>query len=150
MSHSYQSVYIHYVFSTKGRHPWITPNIQERLFTYMNGIAHTHNMKSIRAGGIENHVHLLVSLPATMTIAKAVQLIKGNSSKWIHETFPSSRFFEWQEGYGAFSVSVSQLDKTIAYINNQPEHHRHKTFEEEFIQILNKHHIPYDERYVWG
>ena len=150
MSHSYLSCYIHYVFSTKGRQPWITSELQERLFEYMGGIAKTHKMKSIRVGGTENHVHQLISLPSTLTIARAVQLIKGNSSKWIHDTFPQYQYFEWQEGYGAFSVNVSLIEKTIAYITNQQEHHRIKTFEEEFVQILKKHQIDYDERYVWG
>ena len=150
MSHSYISSYMHYVFSTKDRRPWITPDLRERLFEYMGGIAKTHKITSIRVGGTENHVHHLVSLSSTLSIAKAVQLIKGNSTKWIHDTLPQHRHFEWQEGYGAFSVSVSLVEKTIAYINNQQEHHRIKTFEEEFVQFLKKHQIDYDERYVWG
>ena len=79
-----------------------------------------------------------------------VQLIKGGSSKWVHETFPEHRLFAWQEKYGAFSVSVSQLDRTIDYIKNQPEHHRKMTFQEEFLALLKKHRIEYDERYLWG
>jgi putative transposase len=150
MSHSYISFYMHYVFSTKGRNPWIRTDLRERLFEYMGGIANTHDMQTMRVGGTENHVHHLVSLSSTLSVAKAVQLIKGNSSKWIHDTFPHCRHFEWQEGYGAFSVSVSHVEKTIAYINNQQEHHRMTTFEEEFIQFLKKHQITYDERYVWG
>jgi REP element-mobilizing transposase RayT len=141
---------MHYVFSTKGRQPWMTPELQDRLFEYMGGIAKTHNMISMRVGGTENHVHQLIALPSTLTIARAVQLIKGNSSKWIHDTFPQYRHFAWQEGYGAFSVSVSQIEKTVTYITNQQEHHRLKTFEEEFVQFLKKHKIDYDERYVWG
>jgi REP element-mobilizing transposase RayT len=107
-------------------------------------------MKALAIGGIEDHVHLLISLPSTITIAKAAQLVKGNSSKWIHDTFTSHHAFHWQEGYGAFSVGVSQVKKTIAYINRQEEHHRTQTFEEEFIVFLKKHGIQYDERYVWG
>jgi len=84
-----------------------------------------------------------------MTISRGVQLIKGGSSKWIHDTFPEHRSFAWQEGYGAFSVSVSHLEKTIAYIKNQPEHHRTQTFQEEFIAFLKKHQVQYGERYVW-
>ncbi len=116
----------------------------------MGGIAKAHKMKSLRVGGTENHAHHLVSLSSTLTVARAVQLIKGNSSKWIHDTFPQHRHFKWQEGYGAFSVSVSHVDKTIAYINNQKVHHRIKTFEEEFMQFLEKHKVDYDERYIWG
>ena len=150
MSHSYNSCYIHYIFSTKDRQPWMTEELRTRLFEYMGGIAKTHHMKSIRVGGIANHVHQLVSIPSTLPVAKAIQLIKGNSSKWIHESFPHHRYFAWQEGYGAFSISVSQIERTVAYIENQPEHHRVKTFEEEFVQILQKHGLEYDDRYVWG
>ncbi|WLE96794.1 MAG: IS200/IS605 family transposase [Candidatus Electrothrix communis] len=150
MSHSYISCHIQYVFSTKGREPWITPDIHERLFTYMNGTAQKNNMASLRVGGTEDHVHQLVSLPATLSIAKAVQLIKGNSSKWIHETFSQHRHFYWQEGYGAFSVSVSQIERIIAYIDNQQEHHRFSSFEEEFLLLLKKHRTEYDEQYVFG
>ena len=85
-----------------------------------------------------------------MTVAKAVQLFKGASSKWIHETFPTQAGFAWQEGYGAFSVSISRLDDTMAYINSQDEHHRNKSFEEEFVGFLRRHNMEYDERYVFG
>ena len=106
-------------------------------------------MKALAIGGVEDHVHLLLSLPATMPIAKAVQLIKGGSSKWVHDTFPDQRLFAWQTKYGAFSVSVSQVDKIVAYIENQEKHHRKMTFQEEFIALLKKHRITYDERYLW-
>ncbi len=95
------------------------------------------------------HVHILLSLPSTMPVSKALQLIKGGSSKWVHETFPEHRLFAWQENYGAFSVSVSQLDAVAQYIRNQQEHHRKATFREEFVALLDKHAIPYDERYLW-
>ena len=98
-------------------------------------------MKALAIGGTSDHVHALLSLPSMMSFAKAVQLIKGGSSKWVHETSPERRKFEWQEGYGAFSVSASQVPKTIAYINNQKEHHRRKTFQEEFLELLKKHAI---------
>ena len=94
-------------------------------------------------------VHLLLSLPATMAMAKAMQLIKGGSSKWVHETFPKQRPFGWQTKYGAFSVSVSQVDRIVGYIENQETHHRRRTFQEEFIALLRKHRIAYDERYLW-
>ena len=106
-------------------------------------------MKAIEIGGVEDHIHILLSLPSTMAVAKALQWIKGGSSKWIHETFPEQRLFAWQEEYGAFSVSVSQLDKTIAYIKGQEAHHRKMTFQEEFLALLKKHRIEYDERYLW-
>ena len=127
----------------------MTPQLRERLWPFMGGIARQNKMKAIEVGGVEDHVHLLLSLPSAMPVSKAMQLIKGGSSKWIHETFPEQRLFTWQEEYGAFSVSVSQLDKTIAYIKGQPEHHRKMTFQEEFLALLKKHNLEYDERYLW-
>ena len=106
-------------------------------------------MKAIEVGGVEDHVHALLSLPATMAISKAAQLIKGGSSKWVHETFPEYRLFNWQEKYGAFGVSVSQVDNVVDYIRNQPAHHRKMTFQEEFLELLKKHRIEFDERYLW-
>jgi REP element-mobilizing transposase RayT len=125
---SYVSSYFHCVFSTKERRPLITPSLQERLWPFLGGIARENKMRALMIGGVADHVHLLLSLPATMSIAKAMQLIKGGSSKWIHETFPEQRLFAWQEKYGAFSVSVAQLDSVIAYISKQPEHHRRRSF----------------------
>jgi len=146
---SYVSSYFHCVFSTKERRPLITPELRERLWPFLGGIARQNKMKAVEIGGVADHVHLLLSLPATIPISKAMQLIKGGSSKWVHETFPNQRLFSWQEEYGAFSVSVSQLDKTIAYIRGQPEHHRKLTFQEEFLMLLKKHGVEYDERYLW-
>ena len=105
-------------------------------------------MKALAIGGTADHIHALLSLPSMMSFAKAVQLIKGGSSKWVHETFPKYKKFEWQEGSGAFSVSASQAQKTIAYIKGQKEHHRKKTFQEEFRTLLDKHGIAYDARYL--
>jgi REP element-mobilizing transposase RayT len=149
MSHSYISQLMHCVFSTKERRKLIVPDLQERLHPFMGGIARQNNMKALAIGGVEDHVHLLLSLPATMPVAKAIQLIKGGSSKWVHEEFPQHRDFAWQEGYGAFSISVSHVKDTIAYIERQAEHHRRKSFQEEFLAFLKKHGIEYDERYIW-
>ena len=146
---SYVSSYFHCVFSTKERHKLITPELRDRLWPFLGGIARQNKMKAIEIGGVEDHVHILLSLPSMMAISKALQLLKGGSSKWIHETFPDQRLFAWQEEYGAFSVSVSQLDKTIEYIKGQPDHHRRMTFQEEFLAFLKKHRIEYDERYLW-
>ncbi len=146
---SYISSYFHCVFSTKERRPLITPELRERLWPFLGGIARQNKMKAVEISGVADHVHLLLSLPATIPVSKAMQLIKGGSSKWVHETFPNQRLFSWQEEYGAFSVSVSQLDKTIAYIRDQPEHHRKLTFQEEFLMLLKKHGVEYDERYLW-
>ena len=106
-------------------------------------------MTAVEIGGVTDHVHILLSLPSTLPLAKALQLVKGGSSKWVHDTFPEHRLFGWQVKYGAFSVSVSQLDKTIQYIKNQAEHHRRMNFHEEFVALLKKHRIAYDERYLW-
>jgi REP element-mobilizing transposase RayT len=146
---SYVSSYFHCVFSTKERRPFITPALEERLWPFLGGIARQNDMRALIVGGIEDHIHMLISLPSTMPIAKAMQLIKGGSSKWIHETFPDQRLFAWQEKYGAFSVSVSQLDTITEYIRNQREHHRTSSFQEEFLALLRKHRIEFDERYLW-
>lgn len=150
MAHSYVSNLLHYVFSTKERSKMITPDLQERLWPFIGGIARQNGMKALAIGGVEDHAHVLLSLPATLSVAKAVQLIKGGSSKWVHDTFPEHGGFGWQEGYGAFSVSVSHVKNTIAYIQSQAEHHRKRSFQEEFLLFLKKHSIEYDERYVWG
>jgi REP element-mobilizing transposase RayT len=137
------------VFSTKDRQPCLTAQLRERLWPFWGGIAREHQMKALSIGGVEDHVHLLLSLPATMSIAKAMQLIKGGSSKWVHDSFPDKRLFAWQTKYAAFSVSVSQLDRIINYIENQQRHHRRMSFQEEFIALLKRHRIEYDERYLW-
>ena len=149
MSHSFVSNLMHCTFGTKDRYPFINSELESRLWPYLGGIARENRMKALAIGGTSDHVHALLSLPGMMSFAKAVQLIKGGSSKWVHDTFPSQNRFGWQEGYGAFSVSASQVDKTIAYINNQKEHHRKKTFQEEFQELLKKHGIEYDPRYIF-
>lgn len=143
--HSFVSCLMHVVFSTKERQPWIKPEVQDRLWPYLGGIARENKMKALKVGGVEDHVHILLSLPSTLAIAKAVQLLKGNSSKWIHETFPKLKTFEWQEGYGAFSIGVSGVEDTIKYIENQAEHHRKKSFKDELKAFLKKHELEYEE-----
>ena len=106
-------------------------------------------MVALGVGGVEDHFHILLSLPSTMAPAKAMQLIKGGSSKWIHETFPKFRSFEWQEGHGAFSISFTGIESTLKYINSQKEHHKVTDFKTEFLVFLKKHKIEYDERYIW-
>lgn len=150
MPHSYCSCHMHCVFSTKDRRRIISPDLQLSLWPYMGGIAREHKMKALAIGGVADHVHLLLSIPSTLSVAKGIQLIKGGASKWVHDTFPSYRHFEWQEGYGAFSVSISHVQETISYINAQETHHQKRGFKEEFVAFLKKHRIEYDERYVWG
>jgi len=146
---SFISSYYHCVFSTKERRPLIEKPLQERLWPFLGGIARKHRMQIVEIGGVSDHVHILLSLPSTMSIAQAIQLIKGGSSKWIHDTFPEYWQFRWQVKYAGFSVSVSQLDKTIRYIKNQEQHHRRVAFKEEFLTLLIKHRIAYDERFLW-
>src|SRR6266571_4493296 len=138
---SYVSSYFHCVINTKERRPLITPALQERLWPFLGGIARQNDMKALIVGGVEDHVHILLSLLSTMPIAKAMQLIKGCSSKWIHESFPDQQLFAWREKYGAFSVSVSQLETITEYIENWREHHRTSSFQEEFLALLRKHRI---------
>ena len=149
MSHTYTSQLCHCVFSTKGRRRIITPELSSRLWPYLGGIAREHKMSALGIGGVENHVHLLLSLPPTLAIAKAIQLIKGGSSKWVHDQFPGHQTFAWQEGYGAFSIGVGNIDRTLAYIAHQAEHHRRTDFKDELVSFLKRHRIEYDERYIW-
>jgi putative transposase len=149
MGHTYSSTMTHCVFSTTERRDLIPPELQPELWAYIGGIARSHGMKALAVGGTEDHAHVLLSLPATMPIAKAVQTIKAVSSKWMREDC-ARRTFGWQEGYGAFSIGVAQAETTIAYIAGQQEHHRRRGFQEEFVSFLKKHQIEYDPRYVWG
>ena len=102
-------------------------------------------MKALAVGGVSDHAHLLVSVPATLSLSKAIQLLKGNSSKWIHETFPALRGFAWQEGYGAFSIGVAGIEETCSYIRTQEEHHLTRTYRYEVIMFLRRHGIPFDD-----
>jgi len=139
MSHSYVSNLIHCAFSTKDRRRMINPEWEERVWAFMGGVARKNGFKALAVGGVEDHVHLLISIPGTMPVAKAVQLVKAGSSKMIRVTF--TKDFEWQEGYGAFSIGVSQAKATVAYIKNQRTHHKRIDFREEFRTFLVKHGI---------
>jgi putative transposase len=149
MPQSFVSLHCHLVFSTKHRSPMIDGELQPRLFEYIGGIARGLNSMLIAAGGIPDHVHLLVSLNKEIAISDYLREIKAESSKWIHKTLADKHEFAWQAGYGAFAVSYSQIDAVKAYIENQHEHHRTRTFQEEFVQMLKKHRIPFEERYLW-
>ena len=149
MSHTYCSSLFHCVFSTKERQGTIVPEIQERLWAYMGGIARENEMKALAAGGTDDHAHILLSLPSSVTIAEAMRKIKSGSSRWLHESCGLTGF-EWQEGYGAFTIGLSQVDAAVAYITGQKEHHQKRDFQAEFVAILKQHRIEYDPRYVWG
>ena len=149
MPNTYTSLHYHIVFSTKHRERWLVLENEQRIWAYLGGIAKENKIQPIKIGGIEDHVHLLLGAPATLAPCKIAQLIKGGSSAWIHDTFPDLKGFAWQDGYGAFSVSQSNVPDVAAYIHDQRAHHRTKTFQEEYLAMLRKHHIVHDERYVW-
>lgn len=150
MPHSYCVCLVHLVFSTKDRRKMIPQDVRPRLWAYLGGIARENEMTAIAVGGTDDHAHVLLALPATMSIAKAAQLLKGGSSKWLHETFPGMREFAWQSGYGAFSIGKSGVEQTVKYIESQEERHRTTTFEAEFAEFLKRHGIDYDPRHVFG
>jgi REP element-mobilizing transposase RayT len=150
MANSYTSTYIHYVFSTKNRENLIDKELKTRLHDYLGGIAREVKMKPLAIGGTSNHVHILVSMPPVMSLSKGIQLLKTNSSRWIHEEFPGKSYFSWQVGYSGFSVSPKQIQNVCNYINGQEEHHRIRTFEEEYLSFLRESGIEFDENYVLG
>jgi REP element-mobilizing transposase RayT len=147
MGHSYCTNLVHCVFSTKDRAPLIPAEFQERLWAYLDGIAKNHHMPLLAVGGIANHVHLLVSIPQTTTVASAINRFKANSSRWMRE---HEKSFEWQKGYGAFSVSPSHTAAVKNYIRAQAEHHAKHSFEDEFVSLLRKCGVSYDPKYVFG
>lgn len=150
MANTYTCLHYHLVFSTKNREPWITADAEERVWAYLGGIAKENEMTPIRIGGIEDHLHVLVGASPTMAPSKIAQLIKGGSSNWIRDHFPEWSGFAWQDGYGAFSVSRSNVDAVANYIRNQREHHRNTGYQTEYRALLEKHGVEYDERYLWG
>ncbi|HYE71806.1 MAG TPA: IS200/IS605 family transposase [Blastocatellia bacterium] len=150
MANTYTSLYYHLIFSTKNRVTWIRPEIQENVWAYIGGIARHHRLTALQIGGMEDHLHALVMAPATLAPSQIAQYLKGDSSKWIHEEYCDLREFAWQEGYGAFTVSKSNLPDVIAYIRNQREHHQKRSFQDEYREFLQKHGIDYEEQYLWG
>ena len=144
MAHTYASNFIHCIFSTKDRRSLIPAARTAELYAYLGGIAHGEGFLLIAAGGTSNHIHLLFVLPAPCSLAHAVQKLKGSSSRWM------GRGFSWQEGYGAFGVSPSQVPAVKKCLQSQEEHHRTRNFEQEFVALLRSCGIEYDERYVFG
>ena len=149
MANNFSCLNIHCVFSTKERVPVLVPDLRERLWPYMGGIAKENGIFPKCIGGVADHVHLLIALPTTMGIAKAMQLVKAGSSAWTHLTFPELRNFAWQQGYGAFSVGISQVPETIQYIEEQLEHRRTRTFKDEYLAFLKRHGGNLDDKYLW-
>jgi REP element-mobilizing transposase RayT len=149
MAGKYLSLLVHFTWSTAGREPWIETEMREDLYSYIGGIMKNKKAKLLAAGGMFDHIHLYASMPSTISIADFVNVVKSNSSRWIHESYSRLGAFGWQEGYGAFSVSKSEEPRVVRYINNQEDHHRKRTFKEELIGLLEKHGIEYDKRYIW-
>jgi REP element-mobilizing transposase RayT len=147
MSHSYSQNLIHCVYSTIERRNLILQELQDRLWSFNGEIAKREGVHLLIAGGTANHIHLLIALPPTIALSKTLQTIKSYSSRWMTEHGVD---FKWQEGYGAFSVSPSQVEVVEKYIRHQAEHHKKRSFEEEFVFLLKSSGIDYDLRYVFG
>ena len=149
MANTYSNLFYHIVFSTKGRKNLISPEIEARVWAYIGGIARKHEIIAIHVGGIENHIHVLILAKPKIAPSQIVQWLKGESSKWIHDTFSDMGSFAWQDGFGVFSVSKSNVREVVDYIKNQREHHKKQTFEDEYTSMLSLNGIDYDERYVF-
>ena len=148
MAHTFANLLAHVIFSTKNREAWITPDLKAELLPYIGGIMRKLHGKVIESNARPDHYHGLFSFPPALAVADALRVIKTNSSAWVHETGQRAAF-AWQIGYGAFSVSQSNLPDVVDYIRQQDEHHRKLTFQEEFVAFLKRHGIAYDERYIW-
>ena len=149
MANTYTTLYYHIVFGTSKRLPVLSKDMQDRVWAYLGGIARDNDMTAIAVGGMNDHAHVLLRMRPTQTVSKATQLLKGGSSLWIHQTFPALRGFGWQDGYGAFTVCRHHVDEVAEYVRCQREHHRKKTFQEEYLGFLKEYGVEFDERYVW-
>jgi REP element-mobilizing transposase RayT len=148
MPSTHHGILIHVVYSTKQRIKLLHEDWRDELYAIMGGIAKEHKSVLLRCGGIEDHVHLLLKTHPSFAISDTVKLIKGNSSRWINKNGKISARFEWQRGYGVFSVRESMSDIVKRYIGNQETHHQRQSFEDEYFEILRKHKIQFDEQYV--
>ena len=148
MSRTFTNLLTHVIFSTKDREPMIRSEIRLELFAYLGGLTRELKGKAYGINGTNDHVHMLISLPPNVSISDALRFIKANSSGWVRGKW--KRAFAWQLGYGAFSVSKSNVPGVLKYIANQETHHRRVAFRDEFEELLRKHEIDYDERYVWS
>jgi REP element-mobilizing transposase RayT len=146
---SYTSLLYHVVFSTKERRPWLSEDVLSRVCEYAGGILRELGGKMIAAGGAKEHVHIALS-GSKAAVPDILRTIKTNTSRWVHRTFAQMRAFAWQDGYAAFTVSKSVLPTVVRYIENQQRHHRSRTFEEEYLELLRRHGIEYDPRHVWA
>ncbi len=149
MPSTHHGILVHIVFSTKNRARLIESQWEESLYSYIGGIVRDHKATLLCIGGVQDHVHLFVRLHPSYAIADTVQLIKSNSSRWINEERKCQYRFQWQRGYGVFSVSQSKSEMVKQYIRNQKSHHTRQTFVREYLDILRLHQIEFDERYVF-
>jgi putative transposase len=150
MPQSLAHLYVHIIFSTKHRQPFINERIEPQLYAYIAKILYDEcHSPAVIIGGDKDHIHILLALSRVWSIANIIELIKKRSSKWIKTKGDDLSAFQWQTGYGCFSVSRSGVPAVEKYIRGQKEHHRKQTYKDEFVQFLDKHDIEYDERYVW-
>jgi REP element-mobilizing transposase RayT len=149
MGKSYCNLIYHIVFSTKDRAPLLTTEHRDRIHEYLGGAIRDMGGVALAVGGTSDHVHILAKLRQDKALSDALRDLKAGTSKWIHNTFKPLDKFAWQEGYGAFSVSTSQVDKVTAYITSQESHHKTTTFQDEFVALLNVHGVEFDHRYIW-
>jgi len=148
VAHTYTNLLIHALFSTKSRHPWLTAEVREELFSYLGGTVNKLGGQSVLVNGTEDHVHMLLVQPPALSLADLMEKVKANSSGWVKKRWPGRKAFAWQSGYTAFSVSKSHAGQVKKYIANQQEHHRKLSFQEEVLAFLERHAIPYDRRFV--
>ena len=148
MANTYTQIYLQFIFAVQNRISLIRPEWKDELYKYITGIVQTNKHKLIAINGPANHVHVFVGYSPHQLIADLLQDIKGGSSKWINMGQFVRGNFQWQAGYGAFSYSHSQIDSVVKYIQSQEEHHRKRTFQEEYVQLLERFNIPHDERYI--
>ena len=149
MANTYSQISIHAVFAVKNRQNLINKNWRDQLHKYISGILTDNKAKSLAVGGWQDHVHIFFAPPVTTSISSLIQAVKASSSKWVNDNHLVNGKFHWQEGYGAFSYSKDQRDNVIKYIMNQEEHHKIKTFKEEYLQLLRDFDIAYDAQYLF-
>jgi len=149
MANTYFQLLYHVVWSTKNRLPLIQPAFKERLYEYIGGTLRQKNCCLVEIGGMPDHIHLLVAIPPKQSISEITRNVKSSTAYWLNHKVLKNSKFGWQDGYGVFTVSSSNQNTVKRYIQNQEEHHRKRTFKEEFLALLNAHHISFDERYLW-
>ncbi|MEO7659250.1 MAG: IS200/IS605 family transposase, partial [Pyrinomonadaceae bacterium] len=149
MANTYSSLFLHIVFSTKNRKRWITPEIEHRVWAYIGGIARIHGLTAIQVGGTEDHIHALILARPIHSPSAIAKWLKADSSKWIHQEFENMRSFAWQDGFGAFSVSKSNVPAVVDYIMDQRKHHEEESFETEYERLMKLHEVDYDPKYLF-